>query len=169
MKRGDNLRKYDHSGPTYRTRPAEYRAWTGMKQRCTNPRFKDWRLYGGRGISVCPQWLESFDAFFNDVGPKPSQQHSLDRHPNGDGNYELGNVRWATSKQQARNWTHRNKLFEHKGERLTLSEWAERLGLARESLRDRIKTGWDIGRALSVRPVRQRERDARGVFTSARH
>src|ERR1035438_3468499 len=98
MRRGENLRLYDHSGPTYRTRPAEYRAWSGMKQRCTNPEFKDWMLYGGRGIAVCPSWMDSFECFYRDVGPKPSPLHSLDRYSNGDGNYEPGNVRWATSK-----------------------------------------------------------------------
>lgn len=169
MKRGENLRKYDHSGPTYRTQPVEYRAWSGMKVRCSNPNFKDWHLYGGRGISVCARWLDSFAAFYGDVGPRPSAAHSLDRHPNGDGNYEPGNVRWATRKQQARNWTHRNRLFTSRGESLTLSEWAERLGIARESLRDRINGGWNIDRAVSHPAVRDRTRNSRGMFAEASH
>lgn len=167
MKRGEHLKKYDHTGPTYRTQPAEYRAWSGMKVRCLNPNFKDWGLYGGRGISVCERWANSFEAFFQDVGPKPSAQHSLDRYPNGDGNYEPGNVRWATPKQQARNWSHRNHRYEFAGEALTLGEWAERLGIARESLRDRLSNGWSLERAFTRGAVRARTRTAKGTFDAA--
>src|SRR5688572_6630186 len=88
---------------TYKTRPIEYRAWSCMNTRCMNPNFKDYPRYGGRGITVCDEWLESFQSFFRDVGPRPSSRHSLDRFPNPNGNYELGNVRWATHKQQCRN------------------------------------------------------------------
>lgn len=167
MRRGDNLRKYDHRGPTYKTRPIEYRIWSGMKVRCSNPNFKDWHLYGGRGIKVCEEWLESFEAFFLHIGPRPSPLHSIDRYPNGDGNYEPGNVRWATRKQQARNWTHRNRLFTYRGEALTLPEWAERLGLARESLRDRIEGGWTLARAFTMPPIRTRKRKRDGTFAKA--
>lgn len=79
-----------------------YAVWCGMKQRCgcrTNPK---WAAYGGRGISVCERWLTSFDAFVSDVGSRPSPRHSLDRiDPNG--NYEPGNVRWATALEQSAN------------------------------------------------------------------
>ena len=81
----------------------EYRAWKGMKTRCTNDREKGWKNYGGRGIRVCDRWLNSFEAFLADVGPRPSPQHSIDRFPDNDGNYEPGNVRWATRKQQSEN------------------------------------------------------------------
>lgn len=167
MKRGENLRKFDHSGPTYKTRPVEYHAWAAMKVRCSNSNCKDWYLYGGRGISVCAKWRTSFEAFFQDVGARPSPTHSLDRYPNANGNYEPGNVRWATRKQQARNWSRRNRLFTHSGESLTLSEWAERLGMSRESLRDRIDGGWPISLALTTPPVRKRERLSDGTFAKA--
>lgn len=78
---------------------SEYRIWSGMKYRCMNvtcPAYKD---YGGRGIRVHPQWISSFEQFFHDVGPRPSPRHTLDRI-NNDGNYEPGNVRWATWHQQ---------------------------------------------------------------------
>lgn len=80
----------------------EYLAWREMKVRCyreTNVQFED---YGGRGISVCREWRDSFLAFFNHIGPRPSHGHSLDRIDN-DGNYEPGNVRWATKVEQRAN------------------------------------------------------------------
>ena len=166
MKRGENLRKYYHTGPTYRTRPNEYRAWAGMLTRCRNRNFKDYLLYGGRGISVCAKWL-SFESFYADMGVKPSRYHSLDRFPNGDGNYEPENCRWATAKEQARNWKHRNVLLHFNGESLTMPEWAERIGIARSSLRDRLSAGWSIAKAFNTPPIRQRERTAFGTFKKA--
>ncbi|MGW3594974.1 hypothetical protein [Streptomyces sp. NPDC005167] len=80
----------------------EWWAWQGMRQRCTNPKSTEWHNYGGRGIRVCAEWMSSFEAFFAEVGPRPSGGHSLDRI-NNNGNYEPGNVRWATASQQQRN------------------------------------------------------------------
>lgn len=81
----------------------EYRAWVNMNSRCFIPsttRFENW---GGRGITVCPEWRESYPAFLACVGRKPTPEHSLDRYPDVNGNYEPGNVRWATPSEQARN------------------------------------------------------------------
>ena len=80
----------------------EHNAWAHMKQRCFNKNTQKYKLWGGRGITVCPQWLDSFEAFYADTGPRPSPKHSLDRI-NNDGNYEPGNVRWATHKEQNNN------------------------------------------------------------------
>lgn len=75
-----------------------------MRQRCLNPKAIGYKRYGGRGITVCDQWRDSFEAFLADVGPRPSAAHSIDRIDN-DGNYEPGNVRWATTAQQHANKT----------------------------------------------------------------
>lgn len=81
---------------------AEYRAWENMISRCTQPSYRDFRHYGGRGISVCQEWRHSFETFFAYMSLRPTPQHSVDRIDN-DKNYEPGNVRWATKREQSLN------------------------------------------------------------------
>lgn len=83
----------------------EYRAWIAIKSRCspTDTGSASWHRYGGRGIKVCAEWASSYEAFFAFVGRRPTRDHSLDRHPDPDGNYEPGNVRWATQEEQHNN------------------------------------------------------------------
>jgi len=92
--------KHGQQRRSYRT--AEYLAWVNLRNRCSNPRVHNYHRYGGRGITVCPEWLHSFENFFAAVGKKPTPKHSIDRI-NNDGNYEPGNVRWATKSEQAYN------------------------------------------------------------------
>lgn len=97
------LRNHRHGEAGRKGRTAEYQTWQGIIKRCTDPGSDSWEYYGGRGISVCDRWRASFPAFLSDVGRRPSPQHSLDRYPNNDGNYEPGNVRWATRSEQMQN------------------------------------------------------------------
>jgi hypothetical protein len=80
----------------------EYRAWSSMKARCLNPHVHNYADWGGRGIIVCSRWLDSFETFLADMGPRPKGL-SLDRFPDVNGNYEPSNCRWATAKQQVDN------------------------------------------------------------------
>lgn len=78
----------------------EYKCWISVKSRCFNPKHTSYSDYGGRGIGVHPEWVDDFKAFYDHVGPRPSPLHSLDRYPDNDGDYEPGNVRWATIAEQ---------------------------------------------------------------------
>lgn len=128
-----------------------YYIWKTMIQRCTNKKCKSFCRYGGRGIKVCDQWLESFENFFDDMGPAPPYM-SIDRFPNNDGNYEPGNCRWATKIQQANN-TRTNKFIEFQGERLTISQWSKKTGISEKILSARIRRGWSIEHALTTKVV----------------
>ncbi|QHJ80631.1 MAG: hypothetical protein [Bacteriophage sp.] len=82
-------------------RPDGYSSWSGMKQRCTNPKHPKFRHYGGRGIKVCERW-QSYDNFISDMGPRPSLKHSVERKDN-EGDYTPGNCVWATQTTQCNN------------------------------------------------------------------
>lgn len=132
----------------------EHLAWRTMLDRCYNPTEVGFHNYGGRGIGVCKRWRDSFEAFLADVGPRPSPAHSLDRIDN-DGHYEPGNVRWATRVQQGRNRSTNRHLTLH-GVTMAVCEWAERVGISREAIHNRLADGWSVERTLTtpIRPKR---------------
>lgn len=132
----------------------EHNSWTSMLGRCFNSNDERWEDYGGRGISVCERWRGSFENFLADMGPRPSPEHSLDRYPDPDGNYEPDNCRWATRSEQQRN-RRCTPVLEYKGERRPLIEWAERLGIPYQTLSTRIRRGWSVERAMTA-PVQER-------------
>lgn len=118
---------------------ADYLRWLAMKARCTNPTHPAYSRYGGRGITVCARWSESFEAFMEDVGECPSTRHSIDRI-NNDGNYEPTNVRWATRQEQANN-RRTNVKITHNGQTQTAAQWARELGITPEGVMWRHKNG----------------------------
>jgi hypothetical protein len=136
----------------------EFNLWRHMAQRCFNPANPGYPNYGGRGITMCARWRDSFVAFLEDMGPRPSPAHSVDRFPNQNGNYEPGNCRWATPLQQSRN-SRNNTIIEYKGERLCMAEWGERFHIHPGTIYSRLVCyKWSVERALTtpVRPHRER-------------
>lgn len=123
-----------------------YKAWLNLKTRCNDPKHKHYSHYGGRGIKVCDRWLNSFENFLEDVGEKPTPQHTLDRIDNN-GNYEPSNCRWATRIEQANNNT-RNINITYNGQTKTLQQWADVVGIDYKNIWARLKAGWDAHKAF---------------------
>lgn len=124
-----------------------YKAWCSMNERCFTPTHQKWKDYGGRGITVCQRWRESFENFLADMGDMPPGK-SLYRYPNNDGNYEPGNCRWATWPEQQNN-RRSTRFIEFDGRRLSVTQWANHLGISMVTLSGRLKKGWPLERALS--------------------
>ncbi len=130
-------------------RSPEKRIWEGIKRRCLNKSDKSYADYGGRGITICAEWCGDFQAFLAHVGPRPGPEYSIDRYPENNGNYEPGNVRWATMRQQSRN-KRTNHLLTHNGRTLTMIEWSEVTGIPLYTIRNRVnRAGWSAERALT--------------------
>lgn len=130
---GDAVRKHGQCATV------EYRRWLRMKARCDNPRNPAYAAYGGRGITVCQRWMDSYEAFIEDVGERPSPLHSIDRIDNDRG-YEPNNVRWATRREQANN-RRSNVRITYNGETKTLAAWAREIGITPEGVAYRHKHG----------------------------
>lgn len=125
---------------------AEFRAWIGMKKRCLNPNYRQYHDYGGRGISVHPDWINNFASFLEHVGPRPTANHSLDRIDNSKC-YEPGNVRWSDRIAQANN-KRSSRVLTVSGDTKTIAEWGRKTGLSPATIWYRIKRGWSNEQAV---------------------
>lgn len=132
-----------------------YQSWQAMLRRCRDPRHPHFADYGGRGITVCERWRR-FEDFLADMGERPAGK-TLDRYPNRDGNYEPGNCRWATRREQQENRKNVT-LIAFRGERHNVEEWSRRTGIRSITIRKRIERGWAPERALTESPDLYKER-----------
>ena len=134
-----------------RTGSPEYATWKSIIKRCTNPNDISFKNYGERGIKVCEEWMNDFMAFFNYIGPKPTQKHSIERI-NNNRNYQPGNVKWATQKQQCNNKRNNHRITLN-GQTMTITQWADFVGIPPKTLHNRINLGWPPVKAI-FQPVR---------------
>jgi hypothetical protein len=127
----------------------EYKIWKGIIQRCHNPKCGGYPLYGARGIQVYSGWRGrgGYVAFLSAIGPKPGHGYEIDRI-NSNGNYEPGNVRWATRKEQAGN-LRRNVFLTAFGKTQQISQWAEELKMSKSTIRMRLRRGRSAEEALT--------------------
>lgn len=128
----------------------EYSSWKAIKARCLRKNSKFYKYYGANGVKICDRWLgeNGFANFLQDVGPRPSIYHTLDRYPNNKGNYEPGNVRWATQAEQMRNTT-KNIFITFKGKTMILLDWSKETGIHRNTLSQRYHNGWSVEEMLT--------------------
>lgn len=129
---------------------SEYWAWTSMIARCYNPNYGKYADYGGRGITVCDYWRNSYENFLADMGRKPGPSYSLDRYPDQDGEYCKANCRWATSVQQANN-RRSNVRYTLNGSTYTQAEWCRLFDVDPRLFCTRIKRGWSVIDSLTGR------------------
>jgi hypothetical protein len=129
----------------------EYQSWSNAKQRCTNPKREVWHRYGGRGITMCDHWLNSFASFLADMGKKPSPRHTLERRDNNKG-YEPGNCLWALLRVQCRNRS-TNVWVEHDGRRMIMADWAQEIGLSPVRFRYYLKRGLSVAEIIATVPL----------------
>lgn len=144
---GEKQRTHGHTSKERKKSASEYHAWSSMKSRCLNPNVHNYKRYGARGITVCERWAD-FQNFYADMGPKPSSKHSLERLDTN-GNYEPKNCVWADAFQQASTRTNVRSI-EAFGKIMTAAAWSRETGIPATVIRNRLDSGWDVEKALSV-------------------
>ena len=153
LRNGDNVscggwckkdRQTTHGASKTRT----FQTWHSMRSRCLNSRHRAYPSYGGRGITICQRWLDSFEAFREDMGEHPDNM-SLDRIDNN-GNYNPSNCRWASRSEQQRN-TRNNHMITYNGITKCLPDWADKTGICSSTIRSRLRIlGWTVADALTT-------------------
>lgn len=127
----------------------EHNSWLGMKQRCEYKNHYGYKYYGGRGISVCKRWRDSFQNFIDDMGKIPGEGYSLDRI-DSNRDYSKENCRWATASEQSNN-KRNNHVITFNGKTQTMKQWSRQVGINYDTIRNRLNTyGWTIERALTT-------------------
>lgn len=140
------------------THTNEYNIYRGMIARCNNPNSQVYCNYGGRGITVCKEWQESYTVFITDMGKRPNTTYSIDRI-NNDGNYEPSNCRWATKSEQCFN--RRKRMLTLDGRTMSIRQWATELDIDHRKLHWRYAQGWCDKHILSLGRPRCLERTVR--------
>lgn len=131
------------------SKTSTYKTWSRIKERCFNSNDPAYKNYGGRGITMCDRWKDSFENFLEDMGERPGKDYSIDRIDNEQG-YSPENCKWATHKEQHRN-TRRNVWIEFNAEKKVITDWADEYGVKRNTLKYRLEVlGWDIETALTT-------------------
>lgn len=133
-----------------------YTVWCNMKARCLNPKSEHYGDYGGRGITICQEWLDDFTNFYNwAIHNGYADNLTIDRI-DVNGNYEPSNCRWIGKISQANN-KRNNKIIEYKGESKTIHQLATEYNIDYGCLRWRIENGWDVEKALKTPSQRKRK------------
>lgn len=127
-----------------------YHTWCAMKQRCYYTKNKYYDNYGGRGIKVCNEWKDDFWKFIEDMGERPSDEHSIERI-DGNGNYEPSNCVWATRKEQANN-RNTNVSLTFNGRTLNIVQWSKFLNIPAQTIYSRLRRDYPIDKVLSTKP-----------------
>lgn len=162
---GELSRKHGHCSRLKPTRV--WMCWRNMLSRCLNTKNREYNNYGGRGITVCDSWRDSFAAFLADMGDCPTARHTIERIDNN-ASYCKENCKWATPAEQNRN-KRTNHFLSLNGVTRTLVDWAAIIGIRHATLRERLENGWTIEQALTRAPVRNRRRDTKGKYEVETH
>ena len=141
-KEAKQLFKKDHG----MTNTKEFKTWAGIKIRCYNKNYKSYNYYGGKGVTMCNRWLNSFRNFLEDMGFAPTNKHSIDRI-DSNGNYEPNNCKWSTLIEQANNKSN-NKFYEYNGEIKSVPYFSRKYNIPMGRLYERLKAGYSIKDAI---------------------
>lgn len=138
------------SARKHRERRCHYSIWQAMIARCYDKNASGYKSYGGRGISVCVRWRQSFQNFLDDLGFRPTPKHTLERHKTN-GNYTPHNCCWATDAEQRRN-RRSNVRLTYQGRTLTIADWSAVVGIGRSTLYARVRRGLTPAAILTTPP-----------------